>query len=32
MNPTARVLYDYTAGDNDELTLGVGDIVEVRLK
>ena len=28
-SPKARVLYDYTAGDNDEITLAEGEQVEV---
>ena len=29
-SPKARVLYDYQAGDNDEITLAEGEQVEVR--
>ena len=29
MYPTATVLYEYTAQDNDEISLAVGDLVEV---
>ena len=31
-SPKARVLYDYTAGDNDEITLAEGEQVEVSLR
>ena len=31
-SPKARVLYDYQAGDNDEITLAEGEQVEVKTK